>query len=126
MIVCVSYMFLFFLMLRRTPTSTRTDTLFPYTTLFRSAAAHQRRDLRLRRLGAVRDLAVRGPAHLPRAADLRQAGAVRVLGLAGGDGRGGDHAADGHHPERSEERRVGRERVSSVELGGAGGLKTNI
>src|SRR3546814_11073843 len=26
----------FFLMIRRPPTSTRTDTLFPYTTLFRS------------------------------------------------------------------------------------------
>src|SRR3546814_13690025 len=31
--------FFFFLMLRRPPRSTRTDTLFPYTTLFRSHAA---------------------------------------------------------------------------------------
>src|SRR3546814_2235856 len=31
--------FFFFLMIRRPPRSTRTDTLFPYTTLFRSAAA---------------------------------------------------------------------------------------
>src|SRR3546814_15694518 len=30
-------MFFFFLMLRRPPLSTRTDTLFPYTTLFRSS-----------------------------------------------------------------------------------------
>src|SRR3546814_982875 len=29
-------MYLFFLMIRRPPRSTRTDTLFPYTTLFRS------------------------------------------------------------------------------------------
>src|SRR3546814_20082152 len=29
---------IFFLMIRRPPRSTRTDTLFPYTTLFRSAA----------------------------------------------------------------------------------------
>src|SRR3546814_11439095 len=29
----------FFLMIRRPPRSTRTDTLFPYTTLFRSVAA---------------------------------------------------------------------------------------
>src|SRR3546814_11690801 len=29
----------FFLMIRRPPRSTRTDTLFPYTTLFRSAGA---------------------------------------------------------------------------------------
>src|SRR3546814_12828571 len=37
MYVIVAYMFLFFfLMIRRPPRSTRTDTLFPYTTLFRS------------------------------------------------------------------------------------------
>src|SRR3546814_2159479 len=30
--------FIFFLMLRRPPRATRTDTLFPYTTLFRSTA----------------------------------------------------------------------------------------
>src|SRR3546814_4569616 len=33
---------LFFLMLRRPPRSTRTDTLFPYTTLFRSPAQRHR------------------------------------------------------------------------------------
>src|SRR3546814_18230971 len=32
-------MFFFFLMIRRPPRSTRTDTLFPYTTLFRSGLA---------------------------------------------------------------------------------------
>src|SRR3546814_2857879 len=31
--------FFFFVMIRRPPISTRTDTLFPYTTLFRSALA---------------------------------------------------------------------------------------
>src|SRR3546814_17640366 len=31
--------FFFFLMIRRPPRATRTDTLFPYTTLFRSCAA---------------------------------------------------------------------------------------
>src|SRR3546814_13424590 len=37
---CYSYTFIvFFLMIRRPPRSTRTDTLFPYTTLFRSPAA---------------------------------------------------------------------------------------
>src|SRR3546814_18534215 len=30
------FVFIFFLMIRRPPRSTRTDTLFPYTTLFRS------------------------------------------------------------------------------------------
>src|SRR3546814_11684237 len=45
MFVCSSYVtvrhlltVVFFLMIRRPPRSTRTDTLFPYTTLFRSAA----------------------------------------------------------------------------------------
>src|SRR3546814_16992888 len=42
----VSFVFCFFLMIRRPPRSTRTDTLFPYTTLFRSAA--DRRFLQLR------------------------------------------------------------------------------
>src|SRR3546814_18841961 len=32
----VCLLFVFFLMIRRPPRSTRTDTLFPYTTLFRS------------------------------------------------------------------------------------------
>src|SRR3546814_12656972 len=35
--VCLFVLF-FFLMIRRPPRSTRTDTLFPYTTLFRSLA----------------------------------------------------------------------------------------
>src|SRR3546814_15831336 len=37
------YLCFFFLMIRRPPRSTRTDTLFPYTTLFRSS---RRRSLR--------------------------------------------------------------------------------
>src|SRR3546814_3382976 len=38
-VVCLFYVF--FLMIRRPPRSTRTDTLFPYTTLFRSADRDQ-------------------------------------------------------------------------------------
>src|SRR3546814_3122766 len=41
------YAFFFFLMIRRPPRSTRTDTLFPYTTLCRSVQ-RRRRALRLR------------------------------------------------------------------------------
>src|SRR3546814_13273810 len=33
----IGFVLFFFLMIRRPPRSTRTDTLFPYTTLFRSA-----------------------------------------------------------------------------------------
>src|SRR3546814_5666164 len=36
-VTCICFFF-FFLMIRRPPRSTRTDTLFPYTTLFRSPA----------------------------------------------------------------------------------------
>src|SRR3546814_11114403 len=38
-VVVLLYTFVFFLMIRRPPRSTRTDTLFPCTTLFRSLAA---------------------------------------------------------------------------------------
>src|SRR3546814_13602816 len=37
MFLCVCCLWFFFLMIRRPPRSTRTDTLFPYTTLFRSS-----------------------------------------------------------------------------------------
>src|SRR3546814_4094338 len=65
--------FIFFLMIRRPPRSTRTDTLFPYTTLFRSASdrirvrgalalrvrpASQCREDRLRSLGVQASAAV--------------------------------------------------------------------
>src|SRR3546814_7661083 len=39
-------MLFFFLMIRRPPRSTRTDTLFPYTTLFRSAGRNDRQAAR--------------------------------------------------------------------------------
>src|SRR3546814_985908 len=62
--LCVS-----FLMIRRPPISTRTDTLFPYTTLFRSARVH--REQRGQRALFARGRALRGqrPPDRP-AADL--------------------------------------------------------
>src|SRR3546814_12098338 len=39
-LVCFYVIIFVFLMLRRPPRSTRTDTLFPYTTLFRSRRNH--------------------------------------------------------------------------------------
>src|SRR3546814_1060356 len=44
----------FFLMIRRPPRSTRTDTLFPYTTLFRSAAGRAGGEGEARSPGAER------------------------------------------------------------------------
>src|SRR3546814_4143093 len=46
--LCVVFSFVFFLMIRRPPRSTRTDTLFPYTTLFRSMERPRRRRLPFR------------------------------------------------------------------------------
>src|SRR3546814_18478723 len=43
----------FFLMIRRPPRSTRTDTLFPYTTLFRSLTEGGRPGDRLSGLGSI-------------------------------------------------------------------------
>src|SRR3546814_14607764 len=64
-ILCYSSHTVFFLMIRRPPRSTRTDTLFPYTTLFRSI-----RTARQGRPGAGKgsDRAAEGalrPAHAP-------------------------------------------------------------
>src|SRR3546814_19167288 len=42
-LLCVPHFVVFFLMIRRPPRSTRTDTLFPYTTLFRSPRASRRK-----------------------------------------------------------------------------------
>src|SRR3546814_16330798 len=63
-----------FLMIRRPPRSTRTDTLFPYTTLFRSQCIKERVDIR-------RDMQTQMPkiiarihdsGNFPRRHDLKQ------------------------------------------------------
>src|SRR3546814_15295416 len=45
----------FFLMIRRPPRSTRTDTLFPYTTLFRSSGDSEIAAIKKRRAFALAD-----------------------------------------------------------------------
>src|SRR3546814_13493033 len=49
----LTFVVLFFLMIRRPPRSTRTDTLFPYTTLFRSPNACCARGASIRLSGQV-------------------------------------------------------------------------
>src|SRR3546814_17779020 len=82
-VLCCVYMYcsmllidirFFFLMIRRPPRSTRTDTLFPYTTLFRSIPET--------------NIAVDGPArgqHRSRTKETRHnsRGVVRTLGRCG-------------------------------------------
>src|SRR6056297_1154569 len=78
----------FFLMIRRPPRSTRTDTLFPYTTLFRSRDAPGgdgpsgggRRRLRPGRRGALRQPRLRPRLGLPAGQGRRTAALPRGAG----------------------------------------------
>src|SRR3546814_5066020 len=77
---CVVYMFgghmchvfIFLLMIRRPPRSTRTDTLLPYTTLFRSARAEQPRDVRGQRRAGIAVMPLEMGSHDPRRLAERQ------------------------------------------------------
>src|SRR3546814_13330194 len=76
------FIFFFFLRIRRPPRSTRTDTLFPYTTLFRSHELARFEDV-----GRAVLIAAAGPVHQ---ADRDQ----RRIGA--------------HHVEEAEGRRIDR------------------
>src|SRR3546814_14964226 len=103
-----------FLMIRRPPISTRTDTRFPYTTLFR---AYDRAD-RLLAGGGMGEGPGREPGAddpgplLPTPVAVRQS--RRAQWLAGGrvPALGGTTGTPGTG-RRSEERRVGKEGVST-------------
>ena len=86
--------------------------------------AHQRGDLRVRRLRALRHQLLRGAAHLPDPALPRQARRVHVLGLADRDRRCGRHAAPGHHCEQG----IRRARVADrhADRGGLGRLRGGL
>src|SRR3546814_3615121 len=100
----------FFLMIRRPPRSTRTDTLFPYTTLFRSQQ-RRRRFLRRERRPVVR---AHRSAALPRVGrrqdPLIQPSIFVIAGLFRADRRCARHHDDLiaggelHHFARREER----------------------
>src|SRR3546814_14095262 len=107
-------------MIRRPPRSTRTDTLFPYTTLFRSISGD--RHPIGRQYGDQRQCRKRDePVHMPAPPDVARA--------PGGQVEQRKQITDKHHQrkdvdaqprvdllcdqERSEERRVGKECVST-------------
>src|SRR3546814_11076451 len=74
-------------MIRRPPRSTRTDTLFPYTTLFRSHRRLRARHARGNR-HAERDRDVAPPAAIrPPVFERRLFGGLLLLPLVGDDGR---------------------------------------
>src|SRR3546814_16521200 len=102
-LLCLSIdLHFFFLMIRRPPRSTRTDTLLPYTTLFRSRRAQRRRLV----AGADMSAAATAPSLAPSFwIDFEEArNAV----------------------ERSEERRVGKSVSVRVDLGGRRIIKKKI
>src|SRR3546814_6491684 len=85
----VSDFVFFFLMIRRPPRSTRTDTLFPYTTLFRSAEG----DGACRRLTKTEVLT----SFVPTLATVRLAVVRRcdcTMGGSGSTGRSEEHTSE--------------------------------
>src|SRR3546814_14121117 len=124
-------------MIRRPPRSTRTDTLFPYTTLFRSPGG--RRSVHQARGATVVQLGEQGQerrADLPDPARLHDVRQPRLRDSRHGQGPGTRTLADGGFPRpdtergavpaplagfgaRSEERRVGKEGVSTGRYGWA-------
>src|SRR3546814_17249670 len=116
-------------MIRRPPRSTRTDTLFPYTTLFRSGII-DRNELQCRpaaRLQHAGDGAKEiRPIFLAHRLDHLDAGDgiesprdVAVIGEAEGHLAGQSGAFDPVAGKRSEERRVGQEWVSTCRSRGS-------
>src|SRR3546814_14944676 len=107
-------------MLRRPPTSTRTVTLFPYTTLFRSVPLRPERRLTADN-GAEVERLVRsrsGPTwpQQPEFADVmsKMRSAIRIPGVAHSTLEYQRWAFRSQlRPERSEERRVGKACVST-------------
>src|SRR3546814_13361373 len=99
-------------MIRRPPRSTRTDTLFPYTTLFRSVQqlAGGGQVLRPFFLAIVTQHSGVDESRCGR--QLRLHGQQMDLLRRACRGQLGDHETDGGERRRSEERRVGKERVS--------------
>src|SRR3546814_16164309 len=127
-ILYMCYVF-FFLMIRRPPRSTRTDTLFPYTTLFRSVDLGRQR-CRVREFerdvsfpagferGHVDDDPAARIGRFAEADHEHVVGHAELFDRAGErEAVGGDDAHVGLALDRSEESRVGKEGVRTGRYG---------
>src|SRR3546814_17642317 len=114
-------------MIRRPPRSTRTDTLFPYTTLFRSdrcdGCALGLRFIETKRLGPARqarkmlDTADDPADDVNVAIEMTRRVSDHLIEFSAAVGMGGHiatNADDAISLERSEERVVGKDRVSPL------------
>src|SRR3546814_17851758 len=107
-------------MIRRPPRSTRTDTLFPYTTLFRSPTSGFSWRKKLIDNILIDDLAVSPPSAWAKRIEqavvigpLARAVAVTAADQEDASARLGVGRRQFYHLLRSEERRVGKECVST-------------
>src|SRR3546814_6209399 len=104
-------------MLRRPPRSTRTDTLFPYTTLFRSQPAEHHRDDggRDREAQGVADRLDRCHEQPVAAAPLPQCPPAREAPTAGGAERALDEHGEGCRQEQRHQRQRSEEHTSELQ-----------
>src|SRR3546814_12432753 len=112
----MTYYVLFFLMIRRPPRSTRTDTLLPYTTLFRSHVGGQDRLARSQSpcMQVVHSVDIGLRQHLcPYVLHVQTCGNALHEHLAGFAKQRPRPRQDPQADQRSEERRVGKEWVST-------------
>src|SRR3546814_18272064 len=113
------YILFFFLMIRRPPRSTRTDTLFPYTTLFRSLARGARRLDRPRpRRGMVEQFGLRHGLAIDIALDMTDVEPPDQVELVERfDTLGGRFHLErlGQRDDRGDDRAVARDRQRAVE-----------
>src|SRR3546814_10707528 len=129
MLFYLLFVLCFFLMIRRPPRSTRTDTLFPYTTLFRSSAHARRRNWRsCRRAPPSPPWDGRAPGRDARTARTPKNGCRRCWPRKRGSRCAGDRpaphprasAGDGARSWRNPVHQVARPRVQElVEIGQA-------
>src|SRR3546814_6555544 len=115
------FIFFFFLMIRRPPRSTRTDTLFPYTTLFRSeagardqhVAAYPSRHQRMARGDAPLQLPVQPGIGTPALEPAQDAAADED---AQGHAQDDERRRDGDRAEHPGQRRTDRSEEHTSEL----------
>src|SRR3546814_14816017 len=109
---CILIIDVFFLMIRRPPRSTRTDTLFPYTTLFRSRPkANTPMEKEQRNVPIMSEEFYRIKRLPPYV--IAEVNAMRAAARAAGEDIIDLGMGNPDLPPRSEERRVGKEFVST-------------